>query len=630
MKSLDSNDIEFIIGNPLFRQMLPTDRARILGHVRRRDLAAGEKIYEDGESSEYIYLFGRGRALFRDGGRELPVTAHDGLGEELLLGSESLIGNAVATEPSVVYLFPKRRFGEVVKDSPKLRTILFDQLMLRTSGTGQDDHERSVVAAKERVEASEPEVEVTTGGTSIRLFGWILAVLVPAAMIQFGPDLGLATNAIYFLAIVGVTMVMWLFDLVPAFVAPLFSVLAFILFDVASPQVAVAGFASDGFFMLLSIFAVGALMVMSGLTYRISLAVLRIFPGSPFWYSVSLFLPGVILTPILPSQLGRTVIVTPSVADMIEISGAGRNDRMAAQFVASGVLGISLMASIFLTGKPANLIVFGMFDPQTQFAFQWMQWLWAALVVGGVLLLLYFLLMPLFFRNNRKFHVPREVVRSQSQMLGPLSSIEWATIAAIVLLLSGILTTSFHKVDIPWMSMSILLTLLFFGALKKEDLSHRIDWSILIFIGSIIAWVPVMKMTGIEDVIAHTFSGLGDYMKNNLTSFILALCGVIVVARLALPELVLGILLVTILFPIASAEGVSLWLIGFVILTMAESYIFPYQAPHHVQMKNLLGSFGLEGRYNETRVLAFNFAMTLARIVAIYVSIPYWKHLDII
>ncbi len=629
MKSLESSDIEFVIGNPLFRQMRPMDRARILGHVRRRDLAAGEMLYEEGGSSEYIFLVGKGNLLFKDGDKESLVTAHAPLGEETLLGSEVLIGSAAATETSVVYLFPKRRLGEVINGSPRLRTILFEQLMMRTSVTGQGDLETTVAAVRRKTEV-ESEQTITASGTTIRLLGWLLAVLVPAAVLQYGPDMGLETNAIYFLAIIGVTMVMWLFDLVPAFVAPLFSVLAFILFDVASPKVAVAGFASDGFFMLLSIFAVGALMVMSGLTYRISLAMLRIFPGSPFWYSVSLFLPGVILTPILPSQLGRTVIVTPSVADMIEISGAGRNDRMAAQFVASGVLGLSLMASIFLTGKPANLIVFGMFDAQTQFAFQWMQWLWASLVAGGVLLLLYFLLMPVFFRNNREFHVPKEVVRNQSRMLGPLSSTEWATIAAILLLLAGILTTSLHKVDIPWMSMAILLALLFFGALKKEDLSQRIDWSILIFIGSIIAWVPVMKMTGIEGVIAETFAWVGDYMKEDLTGFVLALCGLIIIVRLALPELVLEILLVTILFPLASTAGVSLWLIGFVILTMCESYIFPYQAPYHVQMKNILGTFGLEGRYDETRVLIFNFVMTLARVAAIYVSIPYWKYLDIV
>jgi len=180
------------------------------------------------------------------------------------------------------------------------------------------------------------------------------------------------------------------------------------------------------------------------------------------------------------------------------------------------------------------------------------------------------------------------------------------------------------------MSMAILLTLLFFGAISKDDLSHRIDWSILIFIGSIIAWVPVMKMTGIEMVIAKTFSWAGVYMKSDLELFIVALCGFIILIRFALPELVAEILLVTILFPLAQAQGVSLWLIGFVILTMCEMYIFPYQAPYFVQMKNLLSSLGQDGKYAEGRIIAFNAAMTLARVAAIYASIPFWKYMKIV
>lgn len=592
------------------------ERARLLTQVGLRVLDAGEILIDAGGDLSQVFLIRSG---------ELNVEGKQGgeqrnfgfVGEELALGATAYSARVVAAAASTVYVIPLRLLAQLAAGNGALKALLFDSY-------ARSRHEASPAIAQP---ASKVE---TTERFGVQMIGWLVAIAGPLLVWELCTAFGLNTDAAYFLAIVSSAVAMWLFGLVPAFLPPLFSVLATILFDIAPAHIAMAGFASNGFFMLISIFAIGALMVMSGLTYRISLHILKRVPATPFWYNLSLFFYGLILTPVIPSQLGRTTIVLPFLSTLIDTAGGRKYNPAVSCFIVSTMAGVGLAASIFLTGKPANLIIFGLFDSQTQFAFAWLQWFYAASFTGLVLVLLYLLMVMVLSRNKEKRGIPKHVIDSQMRALGPITGIEWSALTAIVLLVAGIVTASRHRVDIAWLSMGILVALLLLGRIQKDDISKRVDWSVLIFIASIVAWVPIMRLTGIEQLVSGYFGWVGLYMKTQFPLFVLALCGVIVLIRFALPEMVTEILLVTVLLPLANAAGVSPWLIGFIILTMCEAYIFPYQAPYHLQLKNQLALLHQDALYDEKSVIRSNIVLTLIRVLAINASLPFWKYLDIL
>jgi DASS family divalent anion:Na+ symporter len=573
--------------------------------------------------------------LLQSGALRLAREQRTSLRENGLIGGEAALGASVyqatvsAEHTSVVYEIPAQLIDILAVRYKPIKALLFDSFALPTPAAHPSSAESPGATPATLLAAAVGDAPANER-CSMQLFGWISTIVAPLLVLQIASSLGMHQDAAYFMAIISCTVAMWVFNLVPAFIPPLFSVLATILFDVAPAQLALAGFSSNGFFMLLSVFAIGALMVISGLTYRISLHILKIVPASPFWYNISIFLYGLILTPLIPSQLGRTTIILPFLSTLIETSGGRKNNPLVAHYVLSAMLGVGLAASIFLTGKPANLIVFGMFDTQTQFAFSWLQWLYAASFTGVLLVSLYLLIAVLFFGNHERSGNPRYLITSQLHTLGPMSMIEWSSLAGIALVVAGILTTPLHKVEIAWLSLTILVGLLLLGSLQKDDVSKRIDWTILIFISSVVAWVPIMKLTGIDTLVSSHFAWVGAYMKSQLPLFILFLCCAIVLIRFALPEIVTEILLVSLLLPLASQAGVSPWLIGFIILTMCEAYIFPYQAPYHIQLKNQLALHGQDALYDEKQVIRFNGLMTFVRILAIYASLPFWKYLDIL
>jgi len=626
--SSDRSRLDMLISDPILSNASSRDMAHMLMHVEYRQVDKGEFLLRENEPADKVFLIQSGEFKFLRQGSEteierrkiVPISGGY-LGQEAVLGSEVYIMSVIASQPSSVIVIPTRDILNIASTSSEIKNSFFESYTSRDPATSEH-----IVRKKSLHDASEDQEPFPLRAT----LGWIITFLGTLGIWVTVSHFGLEKNTAYYVAIIASAVFMWIFNIVPAFAPPLFVVLMVILLDIVPPSVAVSGFASGSFFMLLSVFGVGAVMVVSGLTFRLSLLILSMVPSSSFWYSVSLFFSGLILTPVVPSQGARTAIISPFLMDLMSASEPKEKDMLGGHFVNSTLGGVGLMASVFLTGKPANLIVLGLFDYQTQFAFQWLNWFFAASFTAIIMLIMFFAVSSLVFRSARNFRIPQSIISRQLKVLGPVSSLEWSALVAIGILVIGILLTSVHKIDIPWMSFSILTVLILFGFVGNNEIRSHIDWTTLIFVGAIIAWLPVMSQTGLDKLVADNLGWLGDYMKTSLPLFIGLLCALIVIVRLFLPEPITVILFVTALFPLANSAGVSPWIVGFIILTMAEAYIFSYQCGYFIQLKEILGFNGLGSVYDERQIILFNILMIIGRVLAIYASIPFWRYMNII
>src|SRR6185436_17514423 len=126
--------------------------------------------------------------------------------------------------------------------------------------------------------------------------GWGLAILLPMLIILYGESLGLGRETAAFPAVFAATVIMWVFELVDEFIPGLFALLMTLSLGVAPPRVVLAGFASDGFFMAMSILGLGTVVVLSGLSFRFLLLVLRYLPNNNFGHNFGLLVTGALLT----------------------------------------------------------------------------------------------------------------------------------------------------------------------------------------------------------------------------------------------------------------------------------------------------------------------------------------------
>lgn len=599
------------MGDPILARLPAMQLSGLMPHVTTRQIKAGEYLFQPGEEARSVFLIRDGRVLL-DGARGQSLRDRGYIGIEAMLGSASYADAARAQIDTTVLVLPATRMTELANRQRDIRELFFRSYA--SPATGSDKTNPTPPAA----ESWAP------------LLGWLMAIALPACIYWIAPSWGLSPTATDFLAIIAATICMWLFSLVPEYVPPLFAALAMILLDVAPAAQVLSGFRSESFFASLSIFGIGALMVTSGLTYRFSLWVLSRVPETPTGYNLSLFGIGALLSPIIPSVLGRVSIVSPFLIELIQASNAGARDIFANRLIFSLVSGASVLVPLFLTAAVPNLVIYGLFDAQTQYAFGWLAWLQAALVFGACVLASFWIVSVICFRGARRFSVPRQTIAAQRRVLGPISRLEWAALLSVVAMMVGILTEQSHRIDVAWVALAVFVTLLLFGTMNREAIRAQIDWPILIYLGAIVGWVPAATITGLDQVIIGHLAWLGAHMRTDFPLFVLQVSGMILLVRLALPTGVTVILFATALFPLAMAQGMSLWVIGFIILAVADTYVFPYQSSYFLKLRSDLAQQGLDQICDMPRLIIANLALIALRIGAIYASLPYWQGLDLL
>jgi di/tricarboxylate transporter len=207
-----------------------------------------------------------------------------------------------------------------------------------------------------------------------------------------------------------------------------------------------------------------------------------------------------------------------------------------------------------------------------------------------------------------------------------MSSAEWIALAGIVLFLIGVMTSSIHKINPAWIGIGLLFMFVSLGALETKHLQKEIDWPFLILVGAMVGITDSFSYLGIDKWVGFQLKWLGVYMQTNFELFILLLTVVIFIIRLALPINLAVIIVATMFFPLAEISGINPWVIAFIILTLGESWVLPYQCSYYVQFQEFNAK---EKLYDEALFLKFNVLMNGVRLLSIYASLSLWKQMGI-
>ncbi|MBF0318269.1 MAG: anion permease [Nitrospirae bacterium] len=466
-----------------------------------------------------------------------------------------------------------------------------------------------------------------------KMLGWALSSIVPVISCFCAQKAGLSRESSIFAAIVSVTLVMWITEILPDFVPGLFSTLMFTLFNLAPNEVVLSGFASEGFFLAVSVLGLGAVIVTSGLSHRYSLIMLKAMPPNTFWYTISLFFTGLIFTPLVPVISGRAAIVAPVLNVIVQHSYDGLDmdektiTRSKTALFASSLIGITLLSASFLSSTPLNLIVYGMLPLQEQQSFQFIKWSYASLVVSGVVLAAFFVIINLYFRSFHRLNVKKDFIVGELKKLGRLKAAEWIAVLGIAVLAVGMFAASTTKISVTWVAFAIMFCLLFIGALNPIDFRTKIDWAFLFLLGSMIGLVNTMNYLKIDLIVVKNLGWLASYMQSDFRLFIVLLALAIFASRILIPMNAAVLIFAATLLPLAKASGVSTWLTGFLILFFAETAVFPFQAPYLSNFRNATREVVNQ---QEKSVSAVNLLLFFAKIAAIYLSIPFWTKIGVL
>ncbi|MDM8564076.1 SLC13 family permease [Candidatus Halobeggiatoa sp. HSG11] len=591
------------------------DLSRLVPYIQEKNYQSGEKIFAEDSPADTLYFIIEGEIQVVLDGRQVCKVNEGFLGEESILEHPVYFyKSTAASETTKLLTIDGSEINKIISNYPTLKQE-FSFSLLRFGLN------KKIVKPPKKSYKFSKQIELK------KFIGWLLTFLIPIGLYNLPWFTDIPPNTRIFIAIFATTIVMWVFKLVPDYIAGLLPILVVLILGITPSSVILGGFQSSSLFMAMSIFVLSAVVVSSGLVYRILLILLKYIPPSNFLYNLMMTIFGLSLTPIMPSTNGRVGLTTPLLTDLIASLRYKPQSTDANRLAISTFFGISIFSAVFMTSKSINFVVFGMLPTQIQDSFQWLNWALAASVAGLVSLGLFLLLLTIVYPSQQKPKLHRHHVESQLKILGPLSIAEWGAIIGILILIAGIVTTSMHKIKPAWIGLALMFLFLAMETMPKDDFRKKIDWPFLFLLGTLIGLAKAISFLGIDQMISLHLSGLAGLMKENLYLFVLALAAIIFVIRFAVSINATVVIVASIFLPLSESAGINVWVMGFMILTLSESFILPYQCSYYVMFQSLNEKHNL---YLESAFLKFNIWGFIIRILSIYASIPFWKTLEIL
>ena len=606
--------MEVLTRDPLVAGFGRLALARLVGAMERVQCAPGEVLCAAGQAAEHLYLIESGAAvLTTPSGRQAPLHALH-CGEEAAAGLANYACTVTATSQVTAWRLPRATLTDVVQLHPALAT---EALLSLASTLGGE-------AVGGGIGKGAPGAKWSPL-TGREIGGWIAAIVLPAG-IYFGcVSGGFTTQSALFAAILGMVVVMWLFAIVDEFIPPIIAIVATLFVGLAPPTVALGGFASPSLMTMIGVFALASTIASSGLSYRVMLWVLARLPDRPFWQQTSMLLGGMALSPIVPSGNSRLSILLPLYRDMADGLRLPPRSTALTALMAATLSGALLFSPMMATSKPSSIATLNLLSVQAQHEFSGLFWLVAAGVAMVGLVGFHFLFMRWLLPAENPNPLPKERIREQLQLLGPLGFAEWLALGSFVAFLAGTATVSLHHVQPSWIAGCVLVTLLVCGSLGKMDFRKQLDWPMVFFLLGIDGLVRIMSYLKVDALIAKVVSGHLGFIDGSIELFVLAALVITVALRIGLPIAASALISAVILIPVAEANHINPWICIFLAALFSDIWFFPYQSSVWMQAASK-GQTEVIDRVQFTR---YNQCMNAARVAVAFLSIPYWKWLEL-
>ena len=455
-------------------------------------------------------------------------------------------------------------------------------------------------------------------------FGAILGLGVGLYLWFWQPDIGLEPSAVkllgshfsdtHFLGLPGM----------PDYGVALVFAMVIILTKLESAPTVMGGFASTTWFMTLGVLGLGAAITGSGLFYRLSLHLVRLFPLSFLWQIIATGIMGVVVMALIPQQTARTVITSQMLVNLSESLGYKTPSKASTGLFVASFLGLGQLGFLFLTGSTTSLIAWGLLPTDVRQQFTWGYWFIAALpptlVVIAIILLFTVLLSP-----GIPAKVSYKMVQTQLDVLGPLSHKEWISFAVLLFTVTGWLTAPYHGIDGAWIAIIAFSVLINTFILDWGMMRKGIDWELLIHMGVTLSIPTLLKQAKIDQWLVDVISPLILPFMDSPAWFFLVIAVLTYLLKLVFTSFLAVVTLCVALLPLSIDVGMSPWIVAMLILIASEVWFFPYQVDWHMLAYSTTDGKG----FSYPLMCRINPVYALAYIVALLVAIPYWRYLGL-
>jgi anion transporter len=453
------------------------------------------------------------------------------------------------------------------------------------------------------------------GGMALGLYLWLGQ-----------PDLGLDPAATKLLGLISCTLIFWVFRVLPDYGVALAFAMIIVLTKLDTAQTVMGGFASTTWFMTLGVLALGAAITGSGLFYRLSLHLVRLFPLNFHWQILATGIMGVVVMALIPQQTARTVITSQMLVNLSESLGYKTPSRASTGLFVASFLGLGQLGFLFLTGSTTSLIAWGLLPNDVRAQFTWGYWFIAALPPTLVVIVIILICTIFIYRPESQSKISYTMVQTQLNILGRLSHKEWISLGVLCFTVAGWLTASYHGIDGAWIAIIAFATLVNTGIVDWNMLRKGIDWELLIHMGVTLSIPILLKQAKIDQWLVDVMSPLILPFMDSPAWFFVIIALLTYALKLIFTSFLAVVTLCVALLPLSIDVGMSPWIIAMVVLIASEVWFFPFQVDWHMLAYSTTDGKG----FSYPLMSWINPIYAFAYIVALIAAIPYWRYLGLI
>ena len=277
---------------------------------------------------------------------------------------------------------------------------------------------------------------------------------------------------------------------------------------------ALGGYAEPSVWLVLVAMIMARVLIDTGAAHRIALFFIRQFGRRSIGVSYALVLTDVTLAGGVPSITARSggmvMPVGKAIAELFDSHPGATAPRLGRYLFASMYQGSAVACAMFLTGQASNILGAGLALKLVNVEVTWSSWFVSAIVPGVVSAIAVPWVVYKVVPPEIK-HTPQasEFAREQLEKMGPLDRRETIALGVFVSVGALWLTSGWHGMDVTFVSLLGLGTLLITRTLAWDQVTgERPGWDVFIWYGGLLKMGELLNGTGVTKVFAE---GVGSY-----------------------------------------------------------------------------------------------------------------------
>jgi di/tricarboxylate transporter/CRP-like cAMP-binding protein len=620
----------------LFSGMGRVTLAKLAARLESVPVPAGAVLFCEGDPGDAFFLTARGSfgafVTSQTGDAQYRVNTlgpGDPFGELALLGDHPRTATIRADTDGEVLRLERVRFLALLREEPSvalaMAASLGERLRMRNAPAG--------VAARAAPTGAKPAAGAARASRRQRVtraaVGGALAVLVLALGWSVSPPAALSVQGWHALVTTIAIIPVLATDALPDVISSLLLICGWVLAGIVSPSVALSGFSSPSWVLLVSVLIIGAAIASSGLPYRLALWTVQHSRGGFGGQVSALCVAGTLLSPAVPNSTARVTLVAPAIGELIEALGYAPRSRPAAGLAMATLTGCGQMVAPFLTSSTTAVLIFAVLPRAGDVELNFLTWAFYAAPANAILLAGMIAAVWLAYRPRTQAEAAsrpnRETVELQRRLIGSPTRSERVSFVVAVALVSGFVTQPLHGLDPAWVGVFALAAL---GATRVVDGSALtgVNWNFVFLFGMLASLSSVFGATGVDRWLASSIGGVLGGLTAVPALFVAALALLTFATSFVLRWQAAAPLITVVAVPVAGAAGIHPFVVGLVALMASNVFFLPYQSTAYLALYH--GTGGRLFTHTQARPAALAYAVIV--LVAVCASVIPWMAMGLL